>query len=291
MPTNYNPSLHDVRVRTWGTTSNKGTGLGNFIEQDLFGGNVGHAAINMKLPVTEETKGWVEKYCYDQTYEEYRATLEDPADIENLTFDVYLRKAKQRIPTSLESNTYQAAKYNVEGVLETSEAVASETHYFEIDFSWWPGGPNPETGEDMPFSLSRTEDDRFFERSAKHFAYSDKWKEYLKPEQRSHTGRLGGQVMDYNPVAIIHQRNLSTEEFDIVKAEMRLGQLELLLDVEDKLHKKLADMTGGTIEGSFALMLHNIGLDKKELVGRYLKENPGELHLAHFQGYLLYRID
>lgn len=43
-----------------------------FADQQLFGGDVGHASINMKLPVTSTTKEWIENYCYKQTYEEYK---------------------------------------------------------------------------------------------------------------------------------------------------------------------------------------------------------------------------
>ncbi|KTC86312.1 hypothetical protein [Legionella brunensis] len=67
----YNPSIHNVEVLTWGTKNKTSNGMDNFVEQELFGGNVGHASIVMSLPINEETKKWIETYCYEETFEEY----------------------------------------------------------------------------------------------------------------------------------------------------------------------------------------------------------------------------
>ena len=48
--------LYGVQVSTWGTKSTNSNGFDNFMDQELFGGNVGHASINMKLPINNETK-------------------------------------------------------------------------------------------------------------------------------------------------------------------------------------------------------------------------------------------
>ena len=74
--TKYNPGLHKVKVNTWGTKDKTSNGLDNFLEQAFFGGNVGHASIEMTLPISEETKKMIETYCMEQTFEQYRATLE-----------------------------------------------------------------------------------------------------------------------------------------------------------------------------------------------------------------------
>lgn len=51
-----NAGVLGVTVRTWGTKASKGNGMLNFMDQQLFGGDVGHASINMKLPINETTK-------------------------------------------------------------------------------------------------------------------------------------------------------------------------------------------------------------------------------------------
>lgn len=52
-----------VEVLTWGTRFDGGTGLQEQISAKLKGGNVGHAALRITVPVDDESKSLVEKYC------------------------------------------------------------------------------------------------------------------------------------------------------------------------------------------------------------------------------------
>ena len=84
----YNPAIHKVKVNTWGTKGKPSNGLDNFVNQELFGGNVGHASIEMTLPRTEETQKMIEKYCMEETFEQWKA--KKPKARGNKTFDAYM---------------------------------------------------------------------------------------------------------------------------------------------------------------------------------------------------------
>ncbi|KTD52825.1 hypothetical protein [Legionella quateirensis] len=52
-----------VELRTWGTREELSNGLRNVIRQKIQGENIGHASLMIKIPVNEENKALVEKYC------------------------------------------------------------------------------------------------------------------------------------------------------------------------------------------------------------------------------------
>ncbi|MGD9592106.1 MAG: hypothetical protein AB7V32_06265, partial [Candidatus Berkiella sp.] len=52
-----------VTLSTWGTNYHGGNGMAHFIDSSFFGANVGHAAISMTIPATEETQALIQKYC------------------------------------------------------------------------------------------------------------------------------------------------------------------------------------------------------------------------------------
>ena len=52
-----------VTLYTWGTHSDGGNGMAHFMDASFFGGNVGHAAIEVTLPVNEKTEQLIRQYC------------------------------------------------------------------------------------------------------------------------------------------------------------------------------------------------------------------------------------
>ncbi|MFO8741411.1 hypothetical protein SC610_05540 [Legionella pneumophila serogroup 1] len=262
----YSPGLHRVKVNTWGTKDKTSNGLDNFVDQELFGGNVGHASIEMTLPISAETKSWIEKYCMEQTFEEYKATLPEKKQ-KNLTFEQYMEDAEQRIPVRLVRNTTTKSVFNDEGVLEETNEYASETSYYKIDFSFWPG-------QDAPFYLSNIEEDMVDEREGHHFEYSDKAKEFLQPEERIHRGKLGAKEMTYAPIAIAHQRDMNDKEFKKFGLAMELAKLAEALDAKDILIKKVKELKAPKIDGSLGLICKNMGLNPQQVVKEYMEANP-----------------
>lgn len=58
--------IGEVEVITWGTKDNGGNGLLDQIRAKFYGGNVGHAALRLTIPVDSEgnAEKLIEKYCY-----------------------------------------------------------------------------------------------------------------------------------------------------------------------------------------------------------------------------------
>ncbi len=267
---------HNVKVQTWGTNDKTNNGVSNFIEQVGFGGNVGHASIVMSLPINEESKKWIEQYCYEKTFEEYKASL--PEKWRNsLTFDDYLKTAPQRIPITQKKDTTLAARYNEDGALVETDDIASESEYFQVEFSWWP---HPDKKLDS-FSLSTTEQDMIYEREGRHFEYNDP---ALQSEQRRHSGLISSQVMDYAPATIIHQRDLTDTQLNRFHINAQLDKIKEYLNVEESLLKKVDELKSAKIKGkTVSLMCKNIGLDNDEFINSYLEKNPGKVNLDDFK--------
>lgn len=261
----YNPGLHKIKVNTWGTKDKTSNGLDNFVEQELFGGNVGHASIEMMLPVTEETKKLIETYCKEETFEEFKAHLPLKAQ-QKLTFEQYMEQAEDRIPVRLVETSVPLALYNDDGELEVSKKKASQTSYYKIDFSFWPG----EDG----FYLSNIEEDMIDEREGHHFEYSERAKEYLQPEERIHRGKIGSQSMTYAPSVIAHQRNLSDEDFKEIERATEAQKIKDLLSSSGLIIKKVKELKSLKIDGTLGLICKNMGLQTAPIIKEFMEANP-----------------
>ncbi|MFI4918705.1 MAG: hypothetical protein ACHP65_04035, partial [Legionellales bacterium] len=263
---NYKPGLHKVKVNTWGTKDKISNGLDNFVKQELFGGNRGHASIEMTLPITSETKKWIETYCMQETLEEYKATLPLRKQ-QTLTFKKYMQDAKKRIPVRLIETSTTLAHYNADGQLEKTAELASETSYYKIDFSFWPG-------DGIDFYLAKIESDMVDEQEGHHFEYSESAKEYLQPEERIHKGQIGSQSMTYAPATIAHQRAMSNKNFSRIELAVALQKIQKSLKTEEVLIKKVQELKTSKIDGSLGLICKNIGLQTSLLIKEFMEANP-----------------
>lgn len=245
-------SLFGASVHTWGTKSSTSNGMVNFLDQLLFGGNVGHASINMKLPVTESTKQWIEHYCCCETYQEIQAKNNHP-----ITFNEYLEQVDKRIPVSQKNHIVRKAKYNEDGQMTPSSQNAYEQTYFEIDFSWWPG------------RLQVYNQDLLLERQGVHFDYQDQWRDYLQPEERVLKGKLGQREMTYAPATFIHQRDLPEILVQRATHEARLSRIDNDLQLVRLLSEKVSEIHGMEISKSLHSMFKNLELDYDEILEEY----------------------
>lgn len=91
-----------VTLYTWGTHADGGNGMAHFMDASFFGGNVGHAAIEVSLPANEKTEQLIQHYC--------------------------LKGNKKLIP--FERTT--------QNVLDEDNKVTKQDVY-KVYFSWWPG--------------------------------------------------------------------------------------------------------------------------------------------------------
>ncbi len=91
-----------VSLYTWGTHTNGGNGMAHFLDASFFGGNVGHAAIEITFPANQESKQLIQQYC--------------------------LKGNKKVIP--FERTT--------QNILDENNRVKKQDVY-KVYFSWWPG--------------------------------------------------------------------------------------------------------------------------------------------------------
>ncbi|HEN5500016.1 TPA: Dot/Icm T4SS effector SidG, partial [Legionella pneumophila] len=269
-----NDSLFGITVQTWGTNDRPSNGMMNFADQQFFGGDVGHASINMKLPVTDKTKQWIEKYCYSQTYDQFKKVKGN----EDKTYEEYLKTAKRLIPVELKTQVTRKAQYDSNGNLVTTHEKAYEQIYFDIDWSWWPG------------RLQNTEDDMVWEREGKHFEYDEKWKEYLQPEQRVHRGKLGSRKMDYAPTSIIHQRDIPTSELEKITRDHKIHTIEEKLNVVKLLQSKIDEMPHTKMSPSMELMFKNLGINVEKLLDETKDNGVDPTNLEAMREYLTNRL-
>ncbi|MGE3318972.1 MAG: hypothetical protein AB7I18_06710 [Candidatus Berkiella sp.] len=93
-----------VTLYTWGTHYNAGNGMAHFLDASFFGGNVGHAAIELTIPANDTGKKLIQQYC--------------------------LKGNSIIIP--FERTT--------QNVLDENNKVKKQEVY-KVYFSWWPGDP------------------------------------------------------------------------------------------------------------------------------------------------------
>jgi hypothetical protein len=171
-----------VKVSTWGTHPNAGNGMLHFLDTELFGGNVGHASVEVTFPADEKGQALIKKYCKNPK------NPDEPL-----------------IPYEEVEVAVDTVKKGPDGKLIKEEGAAHTEKVFKVYFSWWPG----ERGHYLEESLLGEGED---EREGVHFEMDPKWKEYIKPEERKSKGRLGEQVITLAPASIIHTRDLSKEQ-------------------------------------------------------------------------------
>lgn len=260
----YKAGLHKIKVNTWGTRDQAGNGVSNYLQSELQGTNVGHASIEMTLPVNKETTKWIETYCIEETYENYKKNFsKNPL----CSFNEYLNSAPKRIPVRLIQHSTPLALHNNKGELQKTDKIASETSYYKIDFSFWPG-------QGIPFALSNMEMDMIDERSGRSFEYTDRAKDYLHPEERVHKKLIGKTKMTYAPLSIAHQRSLKDSRFAEIELAIKLTKVREALNTSELLSYKINKLKSTKINGSLASLCYNIGLSKHTILEEFKKTTP-----------------
>ncbi|MBN9287877.1 MAG: hypothetical protein BGO43_00020 [Gammaproteobacteria bacterium 39-13] len=172
-------SVCGVKVCTWGTHPGGGNGMGHYFDTEFFGGNVGHASIQVTFPADEKGAEWVKKYC-----------LVPPIPYEK--HKVQVKKAERDA-----KGDYQASQQN-----------AFEEEVYVVTFTWFPGS----AGYFLGTSINA---DGLSEREGVNTAWDPKWRQRLgiDPESRVHKGKIGSTEMTYGPMSVVHRRDLSKAIF------------------------------------------------------------------------------
>lgn len=199
-------SVCGVKVLTWGTSADGGRGILQSFDTAFFGGNVGHAAVEVTFPNNVQGKELMQ-YC-----------------------------KTHNIPCKEESIITRN---------ENGQEIFRED-VIRVYWSWWPklkSDPNNPHAlqqtieEDLRQEWKGVNFDWDLEKLERLG---------LKPEQRRHAGFLGGRVMTYGPRQMVHERDLTEEQKifletkRIVKAmSMEDDSFRILMKKFDKMNKDL----------------------------------------------------
>lgn len=168
------PSVCGVRVATWGAEGGEHHALSHHIDQKLFGGNCGHAAISLTIPVTPENEKLIKEFC-----------SHPPIPVE---------KQLVKVPRAKQDE-------NGNWVPDLDAPPAFEQEVYIITFSWWPGGG----GFFLTPSINQ---DGYSERVGVHREWDARFREFMDVEERVHPGQLGRTKASYAPLNIEHERNM-----------------------------------------------------------------------------------
>lgn len=259
---------YNVQVYTWGTDDKVSNGLDNFVDQQILGGNCGHASLRITVPSNESNLTLIDQYCLE-SFEEYRLRFEDPDSITEDDYENAPRADKAKIPF-LEK---------VEQVPQPDGSVR-EVKYLEVDFSWWPSNVSG-------YYLSNLEQDMVSEQENVDVAYAQKWKDYLQLMEKKAVGKLGYREMTYSAFVITHHRELTDVQFQVVNDRVRIEQIREILspvagifNTVRKLEK--VDFESDDLKNIFDTLL----LDPASLEEAYQQEVGGTGNLTSFRNYL-----
>ncbi len=164
-----------VRVAVWGARPGGHQGLGHHLESELFGGNCGHVAMSLTIPVTPENTEMIKKYC-----------SHPPIPVEKQI--VKIPKAKQ--------------DENGNWVPDHDAPPAHEEEVYTITFSWWPGSG--------AFFLNPSiNSDGYDERIGVHREWDPRFREFIEVEERVHAGKIARTKMTYSALNVEHSRDLA----------------------------------------------------------------------------------
>lgn len=201
-------SLYGVRLATWSTNEGKGTGLSHFVENRLFGGNIGHAALAITIPVTPENTALIEQYCLDPV----------------------IPYQKQKVQT-------HKAELDENGQYQQTDEVIAEDEVYVINFSWWPGA---EEGKKYQLSKSLNEDGES-ERAGVDVTWNPKFADQFDIEQRIARGSKSSRLMTLGLLNIAHERNLNDQQKEVLRLGTEIDLKEAKVESLEVLQKKLGE--------------------------------------------------
>jgi hypothetical protein len=276
--TQQKSETYHVEVYTWGTKDNKSNGITNFVDQALFANSTGHASLRMTLPINEQTKGWVEKYCMEETFQQFKER-QPKNNREQLGFEFYMMFGKKRIPVQYVESGTAFATLNSQGELEKSNDIAYKSSSYVVDFSAW-------FNDDNSILLKDLDDDVDTLRHGHHFKYSNDSRKYLQPEQRVLRGKIGSKKMDYSPLFVAHQRDMNNDEFQKMGLTAEGKKIENALNAGSLFMDKLSGLKSKRISGTLAAAAKNLGLDVQELLKEYKTQYPkDQKNLTNFKAF------
>lgn len=205
-----------VTVYCWGVDPlTNSSGTLNFIHSELWGGNLGHAAILLRIPNTPENLNLVR----DRLGSEYVFGTEP-----------------QHVPWVQKEYITPSIDLSQQNSKPNYAKPSYQENVIEIYFSWC----NQDT--EMGFGFQTFEQDMIDGRCDVVFDYADNWKTFLNPEERSRSsGSLsfsnGNKSILLGSAQVIHTASLTPEEqvylevyYKQTYIQNNIDSLEILLD-------------------------------------------------------------
>lgn len=226
------PTRCGVRVSTWGSRQGGGRGIRDFFGKKMSGGNFGHAALTITIPVNEKNDQLIERYCK--------------------TPPIPYRKVKMEV---------KLAVLDEQGKLVKGEKNAYEEEVYEIRFSWWPEEHEKEKSKKGKYTLEASEAvDRKAELSGRHFEWKPEWQGYINPETRRYKGKVRETIMTLGPSTIVHSRDATPKKLAQINAVLQLEKIKQDMESLTVLLNKLDDEK----------QPFNIGFTERTLLDRFV---------------------
>ncbi len=244
-----------VELSTWGTHHHGGNGMAHYLDSELLGGNVGHAAVRITFPADKAGEELIAKYC--------RKNGETVIPFERTTMQV---------------------------LDENNKAVTQEV--FRVNFSWWPGdktGFRLNSNPNQDSALER-EGVNMGPRAAR-FTASDDPHALEKAEERISRGKVGSVNNHLAPIrTTMDISSLTPDQKALLQAEEKKEQLANRIATLEVILKKLPENKDTVPAAGTLLKLLNkhqpnwktlIGLDNDAPTPKFFtKENMAVLRTA-----------
>ncbi|OJV92913.1 MAG: hypothetical protein BGO43_07615 [Gammaproteobacteria bacterium 39-13] len=220
-------ALGSVKLSTWGTHHKGGNGMPHYIDTMLFGGNVGHAAVEVTIPANKEGETLVQKYCMD-----------------GLNTVIPFERVTQRF---LDENNQ-----------------LKEQDVYKVYFSWWPSEKshslhtslNSDNIDERSGADVGEIDSRF----------TTGPNALNKREQRTYKGKLGTKKVTLADNEIAHLSSLHRDEKKLLEMERELMNNARKMEALSILEKKLKDQINLPVKGSLLTLLNDFIPDWKTVV-------------------------
>lgn len=212
-----------VALYTWGTHRDGGNGVAHFLDASFFGGNVGHAAIELTLVANHKNQALVQQYCLNGT--------------------------RKIIPFEL----------TTQNCLDEQHQLKQQEVY-KIYFSWWPGEIN---GYDLKNNLNTDSSlERFGVDTGPidaRFINPNEPNTLLQKEKRTYHGPLGSRIVHLANHEIAHLTSLSPEQKALLTVEGQVREYESKLQTIVLIEQKLAHLNDKSIlEGTLLRLLQEL---------------------------------
>jgi hypothetical protein len=222
-----------VELSTWGTHHHGGNGMAHYLDAQLLGGNVGHAAIRVTFPADKAGEELVTKYC-----------RKDGVTV---------------IP--FERTTMQVKD-------ENNKVVTQEV--FKVNFSWWPGEKKGYELNANPNQDSAQEREGVdVGQRAVRFTVPDDPHALEKAEERIGRGWVGSVNNHLAPTRMTMDiSSLEPRQQDLLKAEEKKEQLVNKIETLEVILKKLPeDAASVPAAGTLLKLLNKHQPDWKTRIG------------------------